>query len=267
MITLSFSPCPNDIFALCALMQGHIPASCNWKIVLHDIETLNENAIKANSLRESATISKVSSGCLHALHGHYQLSCGMAHTEHAGPVLVTTQAAKNKSLKALTMLSPGEHTTAFALACHLLEIGPSISHTRYDKIIPMLLEGVAESGILIHEARFTYASYGLEKAFDLGQLWQQKHSSPLILATVVAHQSLSPDLIKAFIEDFRASLDWSWKHPEEALNFATQYAQEKEASIVKAHVQHFVSRYTYKASKDCLESLRQLGSHALPFDF
>lgn len=264
-ITLSFSPCPNDTFALCAMLEGHIPLRQPWHIELHDIETLNEQALTVNHQKEANFISKVSSGALSGLDHYFLLPCGMAYTEQAGPLLVVTPEAKFKDLSSLHLLSPGKHTTAFALAKTLLNLSSNVTHLRYDRVIPALKDSRADGGILIHEARFTYNDYGLIKKYDLGELWQNQKHLPLVLAGVVAHQSLHPSIIEDFIHDFRASLTWAWQNREKAILLAQKYAQEKDLLIVQAHIEHFVTQNTYEASLDCYKSLKTLDSCASPF--
>ena len=45
-LTLGYSPCPNDTFIFCAMIQGRISDAPKCREVLEDIETLNTLALK-----------------------------------------------------------------------------------------------------------------------------------------------------------------------------------------------------------------------------
>lgn len=265
MHSLYFSPCPNDTFVLAALMQKKIPLRREWQVRLHDIETLNELALDSEINNNVGSFFKVSAGALSCLNNSILMPCGMAFTEKAGPIFAARSEAFSKDPQEWKILSPGKRTTACALGSKLLHLAPKLEHVRYDEIVPLLEKGYADGGLLIHESRFTYQEHGLKLVCDLGELWKAQKSLPLVLAALVTNKKTDSRLIEDFIHDFRASLSWAWDNFEKAVLFAALYAQEKDPFIIKAHIDHFVTKLTYCADSSCFESLKELGSNVAPF--
>jgi 1,4-dihydroxy-6-naphthoate synthase len=251
MIDVHFTPCPNDTFALAGLMTHHISSSQPWNFILEDIQTLNEKAVE-----KKVGIFKVSSGALRFLSSYEILSCAFAKTDHAGPVVVATADALKKNKKDWIIATPGRYTTATKLFELFFKQEPlQLIHLSYADVIPSLLDQRADAGILIHESRFTYSSYGLNLIDDLGTQWNKTHSHPLILACAVAHQSLDKTVQEAFVHDFRLSLDWAYSHPQKALDFAIGFAQEKDLKTIQAHIDHFITTDTHTPSLTAKEGL------------
>ena len=83
-LRFGFSPCPNDTFALHALVHGLVAAPFQVEPVLLDIEELNRRAL-AGELE----LTKVSYGALPRLEARYQLlRSGSALGRGCGPRVV-----------------------------------------------------------------------------------------------------------------------------------------------------------------------------------
>lgn len=259
-MTLFFSPCPNDTFALEALANARFVSTQPWKISLHDIETLNQQA-----LQNISGIYKVSAATYHQLPHYTLLPCGMALTKDGGPILVATRKTLEKKLPSTWKLAiPGLGTTAAFLA---EKLGPHVNERislRYDLIPEAILQGHVDAGVLIHESRFLYSQMGLALVCDLGLAWQKQVQAPLILSCVVATPDIDRKTCENFVHDFRTSLDLAWKNPNQALPYIKQHAKEKNDLIIKAHIEHFVSDITHTPTAVTLQTFHQFFSHDSP---
>ena len=67
----------------------------------------------------------------------------------------------------------------------------------FDQIIPQVLEGKFEAGLIIHEGQLTYDKAGLHRIVDLGRWWQKMTGLPLPLGGNAIRRALGPQLIAA----------------------------------------------------------------------
>lgn len=68
----------------------------------------------------------------------------------------------------------------------------------FHEIMPAVRDGLVDAGLVIHEARFTYPSYGLTLLVDLGSWWEEDTNLPIPLGAIVARRS----------QDTAAISDW-----------------------------------------------------------
>ena len=157
MLSLAISPCPNDTFVFCALAD-------RYQLTLDDVEALN--------LRAEAAIydlSKISVAAYGRFREEYALlRAGGAAGHGVGPLLVAASPREPGGRIAI----PGHRTTA-ALLLRLLGDFDTVP-MRFDLIEAAVLDGTVDAGVLIHEGRFTYASKGLVRLADLGEVWEAR---------------------------------------------------------------------------------------------
>ena len=72
---------------------------------------------------------------------------------------------------------PGVLTTAYLT---LKIFAPEIETVSvpFDRIIPEVLAGNFDAGLIIHEGQLTYSHSGLQKVIDLGQWWREQTGLP-----------------------------------------------------------------------------------------
>jgi len=112
-LSIGFSPCPNDTYIFCGLVNGKIPLS-DWQlqpVLLEDVETLNEWAMEGR-----LDITKLSFHALgHVLDKYVLLQSGAALGRGCGPLLVAGWPVTAESFAGLTVAVPGKYTTAAML--------------------------------------------------------------------------------------------------------------------------------------------------------
>lgn len=254
MISLGFSPCPNDTFIFYALANKLIDLKgLDFSLVIEDVETLNQLAIK-----RAIDATKISCHAFYYLQNDYQfLRAGGAFGRGCGPLLVQkTEDREQKTDKRSVMQKiaiPGELTTAFLLLKLYLSSNsspvtrhPSLSFIvmPFYEIMSAVRDGKVDAGLIIHESRFTYPEYGLKKIVDLGEWWENETGLLIPLGGIIAKKSLGSSTIEAIENLIRASVQYSMLQREDAMLFIKKYSQELSDDIILKHIALYVNEYT-----------------------
>ena len=207
-LRLGISPCPNDTFAFDALVHGRVAGAPGIEVDFADIDVLNGMASEG-----AADLVKVSYGALPWLLEDYALlPSGGALGRGCGPLLLT-MPGKQLDLANATVAVPGLRTTAYLLfRLWAGEVG-RIVVLPFDQIMPAVQAGDVDAGLVIHESRFTFPSYGLVQHVDLGEEWERTTGLAIPLGAILARRTL-PDLpaiagwVRASVE---AGVGRSWR--------------------------------------------------------
>lgn len=251
-VEIAASPCPNDVFILSGLILHRVSTPLEYSIKLADIETLNHWALKG-----AFPVIKVSFALYPELYSRYQiLSCGSALGFGVGPLLVSRMETQGLDLENLKVGIPGKYTTAHFLFNYFYPEGCQKVFLRYHKIIPALLKGHIDLGVLIHEGRFVYSNYGLFLVQDLGALWEEKVKAPLPLGGFLIQRELEEEKKNKILQDLRRSLDYAWKNTEEVYPLMKTHAQELRSEVIFQHVKTYVNPFTFKLEGEALRALK-----------
>lgn len=250
-LSLGFSPCPNDTFVFHALVHGLVPGPSFAPPVFADIDVLN-----ARALAGDLDVVKVSYGVLPHLSGYTPLSSGGALGRGCGPLVVT---AGRSDLRGATVAIPGTHTTAYLLL-RLWDPGiGDVTVLPFDRIMPAVRDGLVDAGLVIHESRFTYPSYGLRAVTDLGDWWEGETGLPIPLGAIVARSGLDVPAIEAAI---RASVEYAWAHPEASRDYVLAHSQELAPDVVDAHIALYVNEFTRDLGDEGRRAVQELLARA-----
>ncbi|MHB8171172.1 MAG: 1,4-dihydroxy-6-naphthoate synthase [Thermincolia bacterium] len=259
---IAFSPCPNDTFIFHAWVHGLIPGAPKLDVTYADIDITNGLAAAPNG----PDIIKISYGALPWVLPEYALlPCGGALGRGCGPLVLTSSTNGNPAVLAGWRVAvPSERSTAYLLfrlwAAQQVPGGVGeIVIMPFHEIMPAVRDGVVDAGLVIHEARFTYPSYGLTLLADLGIWWEADTNLPLPLGAIIARCSLNLDAIAGWI---RASVQYAWDHPEAAQDYVLCHAQEMSPEVVKAHIKLYVNEFTYNLGETGYEAVTALLSRA-----
>lgn len=252
MMKLGYSFCPNDTFIFHALTHGLVPGE-QVEEVLADVETLNQWASQGR-----LELTKVSYHALfHVLDGYVALRSGGALGRGVGPLLV---AKPGTNLRRVA--TPGEWTTAHLL----LKLARPQQETlclRYDLIIPAILSGEIDGGVLIHESRFAYQDYGLEARLDLGEWWEQDSGLPLPLGAILARRDLGAQRLQELDAAVRISLEKAWQEPEQSKAYIRQHAHELSEEVVERHIRTYVNEFSRDVGAEGEAAVRELHRRAV----
>lgn len=261
-LTLGYSPCPNDTFIFYALSQGLIDLPFRLNIMLADVEMLNQQ-LKQGAL----DISKLSTGAvLQILDKYWLLRSGGAIGRGCGPLIVAKHPVKMEELRDARIAVPGMMTTAhLLLRLNGIHRGPCIP-MQFDHIMPAVSSGRVDAGVIIHEGRFTFPSYGLRMLLDLGRWWEQETGLPLPLGAIAIRRDLGPDVAKAVEAAIRESLLYSRANTDEAMPYIRQHAQEIEPEVIERHIATFVNEFSIDAGKEGEKAMQSLLQAACSLD-
>lgn len=258
-LSLGYSPCPNDTFIFYALVHKKIPFEgyCLSER-LEDIETLNRLAA-----RHELDITKISFHAFAYLRDRYALlRSGGALGKGCGPLVVARQGMRDIDWRHHRVAIPGELTTAYLL---LRLYDPAIQNIMvmpFDQIMQSVQQGKTDIGLIIHESRFTYQNFGLQKILDLGDWWEQSTGFPIPLGGIIIKRHLYKDLSHLVEEGIRQSIQYAYIHPEETQVYIRLHAQEMQESVTRQHIDLYVNEYSMDIGTDGEQAIRFLFAEA-----
>jgi 5,8-dihydroxy-2-naphthoate synthase len=253
-ITVAHSPDSDDAFMFYGLATNKVRVpGLRFNHTLCDIETLNRKA--QDGVYDVTAIS------FHAypyIQEHYALmSCGGSVGEGYGPIIVSSRPFTQTEIKRKKIAVPGTLTTAY-LALKLFAPGIEVEVVPFDQIIPQILEGKHEAGLIIHEGQLSYDKPGLHRVVDLGKWWQKVTGLPLPLGGNAIRRSLGPEMIASVTQALRDSIQYALDHREEALAYAMQFARDLDAQLADKFVGMYVNERTLDYGNDGREAIRRL---------
>ena len=255
-ITIAHSPDSDDAFMFYGLATNKVQvAGLRFTHTLSDIQTLNQKAGEGDGAYDVTAIS------FHAypyLQNKYVLmSCGGSVGEGYGPMIIAPRAFSESDIKQKKIAVPGKLTTAYlALKLFAPEIETEV--VPFDQIIPNVLEGKYEAGLIIHEGQLTYDRSGLYRIVDLGKWWLQTTGLPLPLGGNAIRRSLGPELISIVSGALRDSIQYALDHREQALQYAMQFARDLDPRLADRFVGMYVNERTLDYGPDGKEAIRRL---------
>ncbi|MGA2389553.1 MAG: MqnA/MqnD/SBP family protein [Candidatus Sulfotelmatobacter sp.] len=253
-ISIAHSPDSDDAFMFYGLATNKVRVpGLRFTHTLCDIETLNQKAREA--------VYDVTAISFHAypyIQGLYALmSCGGSVGEGYGPMIVSTRAFTQSEIKEKRIAVPGTLTTAY-LALQLFAPGIETEVVPFDQIIPQVLEGKYEAGLIIHEGQLTYDKAGLHRIVDLGRWWQKMTGLPLPLGGNAIRRALGPQTISAVNTALRDSIQYALEHREEALSYAMQFARDLDSQTADRFVGMYVNERTLDYGPEGREGVARL---------
>ncbi len=253
-ITVAHSPDSDDAFMFYGLATHKVRTSgLRFTHTLCDIETLNQKAKEG--------VYDVTAISFHAypyLQDKYALmACGGSVGEGYGPMIVSPRPFSESEIKTKRIAVPGKLTTAY-LALQLFAPGVDTEIVPFDQIIPQVLEGKYEAGLIIHEGQLTYDKSGLHRIVDLGRWWQKMTGLPLPLGGNAIRRALGPQLMTAVTQALRESIQYGLDHREEALSYAMQFARDLDTASADKFVGMYVNERTLDYGSDGREAVRRL---------
>lgn len=260
ILTLAYSPCPNDTYIFAALTGGLLEGAPAVRVHFADIEELNAAAARAEY-----GLTKVSYGAIPYLMGSYRiLRSGGALGRGCGPLVVTRPGAARDlaAVRDLRVAIPGEHTTAFMLLQLALGQRPQTEQTRFDQIIPAVASGQVDAGLIIHESRFTYQAAGLVSVADLGEWWESVTSMPIPLGAILARNDLGAERTHAIDEAIRASLRFARANEAAIMPFVREHAFEMSDEVMRKHIELYVNDYSDDLGDDGIAAVNELFARA-----
>jgi len=253
-IAVAHSPDSDDAFMFYGLATNKVRVpGLRFTHTLCDIETLNRAALEG--------VYDVTAISFHAypyIQDHYALlPSGGSVGDGYGPMIVASKPYSATEIKRKRIAVPGTMTTAY-LVLRLFAPGVETEVVPFDQIIPQVLEGKQEAGLIIHEGQLTYDKSGLHRVVDLGKWWQKVTGLPLPLGGNAIRRSLGPRLMSSVSAALRESIQYALDHREEALAYAMQFARDLDTQLADKFVGMYVNERTLDYGADGREAVRRL---------
>ena len=256
ILSLGFSPCPNDTFIFDALVNGKIDTmGIQFEVFLEDVQTLNKWAIA-----EKLAVTKISYGVLPMVSQKYKvLNSGSALGQGVGPLLISNPNNINAParVKESIVAIPGEHTTAHLLFSLAYPEAVNKIFLRYDEIENFVLENKG-LGVIIHENRFTYEAKGLNKLIDLGEYWEQHTGTPIPLGGIVVQRSMEAALQKKVDGLIKKSIEHAFLNYPALTDYIRLHAQEMSEEVMRKHIDLYVNNYSIALGQTGKDAVCQL---------
>jgi 1,4-dihydroxy-6-naphthoate synthase len=256
-ITIAHSPDSDDAFMFYGLATNKVQVSgLRFSHTLCDIQTLNQQAMEG-----AEGVYDVTAVSFHAypyIQDRYALmTCGGSVGEGYGPMIVSPKSVSLSEIKGKLIAVPGKLTTAY-LALQLFAPGIETEVVPFDEIIPSVLSGKYEAGLIIHEGQLTFDRSGLHRILDLGRWWMQMTGLPLPLGGNAIRRSLGRELIASVSIALRDSIQYALDHREQALAYAMQFARDLDLQMADKFVGMYVNERTLDYGADGKEAIRRL---------
>jgi 1,4-dihydroxy-6-naphthoate synthase len=254
-IKIAHSPDSDDAFMFYGLATNKVRVpGYKFTHTLTDIETLNHKAIH----EQFYDVSAISFGAYPYVQDNYTImACGGSVGENYGPMVVASKNYTQDEMKKLRVAVPGTLTTAY-LTLKLFAPDVETVTVDFDKIIPAVVSGEFDAGLIIHEGQLTYARDGLKKIIDLGVWWKEQTGLPLPLGGNAIRRSLGQEVMMVTTNALRDSIQHALDHREAALDYAMQFARDLDTNLANRFVGMYVNERTLNFGNDGREAIRKL---------
>lgn len=260
-ITVAHSPDSDDAFMFYALATNKVRVpGLKFTHTLTDIETLNRKAMDG-----FYDVSAISFHAYPYVQDKYALMpCGGSVGEQYGPMIISPRAVSLDEMKTMKIAVPGTMTTAY-LVLKLFAPKIETAVVPFDRIIPEVIAGKYEAGLIIHEGQLTYERSGLKRILDLGKWWHEQTGLPLPLGGNAIRRELGPELMAQVTKALRDSIQYALDHREPALAYAMQFARDLDPQMADRFVGMYVNERTLDYGEDgklAVEKLLDMGYRA-----
>ncbi|HET9169390.1 MAG TPA: 1,4-dihydroxy-6-naphthoate synthase [Actinospica sp.] len=258
MLTLAHSPCPNDTFLFHAWTHGLIAEAPKVEVSYADIDLTNGWL----SSPEGLDVMKISAAALPEAeaNGYELLPCGGAMGRGCGPLVLAAPGFAG-SLQGRTVAVPSLKSTAFLLFRQWIEERgeqPEIVVLPFRDIMPAVRDGKVAAGLVIHEARFTFHRFGLERLADLGDWWERTTGAPIPLGVIVARSALGSEAIAQVTTALRASVEHAFAHPGDSREYVLSLAEEMDPAVAQSHIELYCNEFSRDLGADGRRALERL---------
>jgi len=254
-ISIAHSPDSDDAFMFYGLATNKVRVpGYRFNHTLCDIETLNRRA------REEAfyDVTAISFHAYPYLQDKYALmGCGGSVGEGYGPMIVSLKPLTTEDLGKIKIAIPGTMTTAY-LALKIFNPALETVTVPFDQIIPEILAGNFDAGLIIHEGQLTYSSSGLYKVLDLGVWWREQTGLVLPLGGNAIRRSLGTKSMQIVTKAVKDSIQHALDNREPALEYAMQFARDLDPRLANRFVSMYVNDRTLDYGPDGREAIKKL---------
>jgi len=253
-IKVAHSPDSDDAFMFYGMATNKVRVpGVKFTHTLCDIETLNRKALEGYY-----DITAISFHAYPYIQDKYAIMpTGGSVGEGYGPMIVASRNIPIEEIAKVKIAVPGTMTTAY-LALKLFAPDIVTEVVPFDEIIPRVLEGKYEAGLIIHEGQLTFNKVGLHRIVDMGKWWRDLTGMPLPLGGNAIKRDLGTTLTTACCTALRDSIQYALDNREEALQYAMQFARDLDVQQADKFVGMYVNERTIDYGNDGREAIVKL---------
>jgi 1,4-dihydroxy-6-naphthoate synthase len=257
-ITVAHSPDADDAFMFYALAAECIDTGdLRFTHTLQDIESLNQWAVEGRYDLTALSFHAYA----HVADRYALLNCGASFGEGYGPKIITRQPLDRAQLAATTVAIPGRWTTA-ALLTQLYLPGVRTVELHFEEVMPAVIRGEVDAGVIIHEGQLTYQEHGLVQHMDMGVWWERETGLPLPLGGNGVRKDLPRDVQHQVADCLRRGIDYSLAHREDALAYALGFGRGLDPDRADTFVGMYVNETTRDMGARGRAAVRELLNRA-----
>jgi len=238
--TIAHSPDSDDAYMMAPLALGWLdPEGFDFRFVRKDIETLNGEALEGRY-----EVTAISFGAYPELANHYEvLTAGSSIQEGTGPLVVSRSPMTGADLRGVTVAIPGLRTSAYlALRKWMPEL--KVELVPFDQIMPAVVAGRYQAGLLIHESQLMYQDQGLHLVVDLGAWWKADCDLPLPMGGNAIRSGLPQPVKDQFAKLMRRSVEMAIARHDESVAYAQSFGRGMDTDMVSRYVRAWVNEFT-----------------------
>lgn len=246
-LVCAHSPDSDDAFMFYGLATKKIRSRLvTFRHVLEDIESLNRKAMQG--MYELTAISY--HAYPYVADKYVLMASGSSVGDGYGPLLAALRPMAAEEIKGKRIGIPGTLTSAY-LTLRLFEPDFEAVVMPFDRILDAVKDHSVDLGLVIHEGQLTYSKAGFHNVLDLGRWWKNKFNLPLPLGANVMLRSLAPEVQSECSRLVSESIRYALDNPEEAINYALQFARDLDVPMAQKFVGMYVNHFTV----DCGEQV------------
>jgi 1,4-dihydroxy-6-naphthoate synthase len=158
-------------------------------------------------------------------------------------------------VKDVVIAIPGMSTSAY-MTLRLALGDVDVQEVPFDEILPGVLSGEFEAGVIIHEGQLTWKIEGANLVIDLGLWWNERTGLPLPLGGNVVRRDVGMKECEEITDDVRRSIEHALENPGLALEFARKWGRGIDADTNERFVKMYVNQRTVDYGSDGREAVR-----------
>ena len=129
----------------------------------------------------------------------------------------------------------------------------------FDRIMPAVAAGEVDAGVIIHEGRFTFGSYGLRRLVDLGEWWEATTGLPIPLGGIAVSRALDARAAApGRAGGARQRLATPGPIPDASREYVAAHSQEMDPAVCQAHIDLYVNDVTLDYGPEGEEAIERL---------
>ena len=222
-VIFGHSPDSDDAFMYYGIASGNVKLD-NFKIshLMEDIESLNIRSEKGE-----LDVTAISVAHYPKIMDKYQImNCGSSVGRNYGPILVSKNYKSVDELKGKKIAIPGKFTTSYMLFQIFVDIELDVEFMHFENIMPSILDGSVDAGVILHEGQVLYEKDNLIKIIDLGEEWFKKTNLPIPLGVDLVNRKFDLSTRKDLTDVFYRSVKYAIENEDEALKYAMTYGRD-----------------------------------------